>query len=96
MSLNWREIDAVLEDIPFEDALIRDIRQPSHPQLIMELYRPGRPFRVLFSFANPACRLHLLSPSRTLPKASKTQRFVTFLRAHIRGGRIESAEQIGG
>ena len=61
MSLNWREIDAVLEEIPFEDALIRDIRQPSHPQLILELYRPGRPFRVLFSFANPACRLHLLS-----------------------------------
>lgn len=96
MSLNWREIDAVLEEIPFEDSLIRDIRQPSHPQLILELYRPGRPFRVMFSFTNPTCRLHLLSPSRKLPKAKKTQRFVSFLRAHIRGGRIVAAGQVDG
>lgn len=94
MSLNWREIDAVLEEIPFEDALIRDIRQPSHPQLILELYRPGRPFRVLFSLANPTCRLHLLSPSRKFAKAVKAQRFVSFLRAHVRGGRIVTAGQI--
>jgi predicted ribosome quality control (RQC) complex YloA/Tae2 family protein len=94
LSLNWREIDAVLEEIPFSDALIRDIRQPSHPQLILELYRQGRPFRVLFSFANPTCRLHLLSPSRKLGKAVKAQRFVSFLRAHVRGGRIVTAGQI--
>lgn len=94
MSLNWREIDAVLEEIPFEDALIRDIRQPSHPQLILELYRPGRPFRALFSLSNPTCRLHLLSPSRKFAKAVKAQRFVSFLRAHVRGGRIVTAGQI--
>ena len=96
MSLNWREIDAVLEEILFEGALIRDIRQPCHPQLILELYRPGRPFRVMFSFANPTCRLHLLSPSRKFKKAAKAQRFVSFLRAHIRGGRIVAAEQVDG
>jgi predicted ribosome quality control (RQC) complex YloA/Tae2 family protein len=94
LSLNWREIDEVLDEIPFEDALIRDIRQPSHPQLILELYRPGRPFRVLFSFTNPTCRLHLLSPSRKFGKAVKAQRFVSFLRAHVRNGRIVKAEQI--
>jgi predicted ribosome quality control (RQC) complex YloA/Tae2 family protein len=96
LSLNWREIDAVLEEIPFEDSLIRDIRQPTHPQLILELYRPGRPYRVLFSFANPTCRLHLLSPTRKFGKTAKAQRFVSFLRAHIRGGRIVAAGQIDG
>jgi predicted ribosome quality control (RQC) complex YloA/Tae2 family protein len=96
LSLNWREIEAVLQEIPLLDALIRDIRQPSHPQLILELYRPGQSFRVLFSFANPYCRLHLLSPSRKLPASKKTQRFVSFLRAHIRGGRIVSAGQVDG
>ncbi|UCF96772.1 MAG: NFACT family protein [Spirochaetaceae bacterium] len=94
MSLNWREIDAILEEIPFENALIRDIYQPSHPQLVLDLYKPGRPFRVLFSFANPACRLHLLSPTRKPTNPDKTQRFVSFLRARIRGGRIVSAAQI--
>ena len=96
MSLNWREIDAILEEIPFESSLIRDVYQPTHPQLVLELYRPGRPFRVLFSFTNPTCRLHLLSPSRTPVKPAKAQRFVTFLRAHTRGGRIVSARQIEG
>jgi len=96
LSLNWREIDAVLEEIPFENALIRDVYQPSPPQLVLELYRPGLRFRVLFAFANPDCRLHLLSPDRRPAKPAKAQRFVSFLRAHIRGGRIVAAEQIDG
>ncbi|MBN2551674.1 MAG: NFACT family protein [Spirochaetales bacterium] len=95
MSLNWREIDAILEEIPFGNSLIRDVYQPRLPQLVLELYRPGRAFRVLFSFANPTCRLHLLSPSRRPVKPAKAQRFVSFLRARIRGGRIVSARQIG-
>ncbi len=92
MSLNWREIDAILEEIPLENSLIRDIYQPSHPRLVFELYNRGRSYRLLFSFSNPTCRLHLLS--RKLPNPVKPQRFVSFLRAHIRGGRILTAEQI--
>ena len=92
MSLNWREIDAILEEIPLENSLIRDIHQPSHPRLVMELYNRGLRFNLLFSFSNPNCRLHLLS--RKLPNPAKPQRFVSFLRAHIRGGRILAAKQI--
>lgn len=92
MSLNWREIDAILEELPLENSLIRDIHQPSHPCLVLELYNRGLRFSLLFSFSNPNCRLHLLS--RKLPKPTKPQRFVSFLRAHIRGGRILAAEQI--
>jgi predicted ribosome quality control (RQC) complex YloA/Tae2 family protein len=92
LSLNWREIDAILEEIALEDSLIRDIYQPSHPRLVLELYNRGRSYRLLFSFSNPNCRLHLLS--RKLPNPAKPQRFVSFLRAHIRGGRILAAEQI--
>jgi len=92
LSLNWREIDAILEEIPLENSLIRDIHQPSHPRLVVELYNRGRSFTLLFSFSNPNCRLHLLS--HKLPNPTKPQRFVSFLRAHIRGGRIVAAEQI--
>jgi predicted ribosome quality control (RQC) complex YloA/Tae2 family protein len=93
LSLSWREIDAVLEEIPFENSLIRDIYQPSHPRIIFELYRPSLRFKVLFVFANPNCRLHLLT--RKISKPRKPQRFVSFLRAHARGGRIVSAGQLG-
>ena len=92
MSLNWREIDAILEEIPLENSLIRDIYQPSHPRLVLELYNRGLRFSLLLSFSNPNCRLHLLSHKLTNP--AKPQRFVSFLRAHIRGGRILSAKQI--
>lgn len=92
MSLNWREIDAILEEIPLENSLIQDIYQPSHPRLVLELYNRGLPFSLLFSFSNPNCRLHLLS--HKLPNPAKPQRFVSFLRAHIRGGRILAVEQI--
>jgi predicted ribosome quality control (RQC) complex YloA/Tae2 family protein len=93
LSLNWKEIDCILAEIPLAGSLVRDIRQPSHPRLVLELYNRGRSFRLLLCFSNPHCRLHLLT--RRLPKAAKTQRFVAFLRAHIRGGKVESAEQIG-
>jgi predicted ribosome quality control (RQC) complex YloA/Tae2 family protein len=95
LSLNWREIDAILRELPLQNSLIREVHQPSYPQLVFELYRPGGPFRLLFSFANPYCRLHRLSRPRQLPKPAKPQRFVTFLRAHVRGGRILSAGQVG-
>lgn len=93
MSLNWREIDRILEELPLADALIQDIRQPRHFQLVLELYRRGRSFPVLFSLANPHCRLHRLS--RRLSATGKPQRFVSFLRAHVRGGRIVAASQVG-
>jgi predicted ribosome quality control (RQC) complex YloA/Tae2 family protein len=101
LSLNWREIDAVLEELSLDNALIRDIYQPSHPQLVFELFKPARRlpgggFKVLFSFANPTCRLHLLSPEYEPGKPRKAQRFVSFLRAHVRGGRILSAVQVDG
>ncbi len=92
MSLNWREIDKILDEIPLEGSFIREIRQPNHPQLILELYRPGHSFRLLFSFSNPHCRLHLLT--RRLDNPHQPPRFVAFLRAHIRGGKIVAAEQI--
>jgi predicted ribosome quality control (RQC) complex YloA/Tae2 family protein len=93
VSLNWREIDRILTELPLAGALIRDIRQPRHYQLVLELYRQGETFRVLFSLANPHCRLHRLT--RPLPATGKPQRFVSFLRAHVRGGRLLAAGQVG-
>ena len=51
MSLNWREIDRILDELALADALIQDIRQPRHFQLVLELYRRGQSFQVLFSLA---------------------------------------------
>jgi predicted ribosome quality control (RQC) complex YloA/Tae2 family protein len=93
VSLNWREINRILEELPLDGALIRDIRQPRHYQLVLELYRQGENVSLLFSLANPHCRLHRLT--RRLPVVGKPQRFVSFLRAHVRGGRLLAVSQVG-
>jgi len=79
--------------MPLEGALIQDIRQPRPPQLILELFNRGESFRVFFCFANPNTRLHLLS--RKMAGGGTPQRFVSFLRAHVRGGRLVAAGQLG-
>ncbi len=93
MSLNWREIDRILSEIPLQGAIVRQIYQPSHPVLILELYRQGSTFRLLFSLSNPNCRLHLTALKPANPP--RPPRFVAFLRARIRGGRIVSCAQLG-
>lgn len=95
MSLNWREINRVLEEIPLENYIVRQIYQPSHPILILELYNRGNTFLLFFCFSNPYCRLHLIAEGSRLRNPAKLPRFVAFLRARIRDGRIATACQIG-
>lgn len=93
MSLNWREIDCILAELSLEGSIVRQIYQPSHPVVVLELYRRGAPSRLRFCFANPNLRLHHTSenPANLTP----APRFVAFLRSRIRNGRILSASQLG-
>ena len=93
MSLNWREIDRVLAELPLEGAFVRQVYQPGHPVLVLELYRQGVNFRLLFCFAAPHLRLHSSSVRPANP--SPAPRFVSFLRSHLRDGRIMASSQLG-
>jgi predicted ribosome quality control (RQC) complex YloA/Tae2 family protein len=91
-SLNWREIDLVLAELGLEGCLIQEIHQPVHDRLVLHLFRAGSAFMVLVSLAPRLPRMHLLTEKIVNPE--KPYRFATFLRARIRGGRIESAVQV--
>ncbi len=93
MSLNWREIDLILREIPLENSFIRQVHQPGHQSLVFELYNRGRSFKLYFSFAPRRSRLHLLT--RRLENPHSPPRFASFLRSHLKGGRILSATQLG-
>jgi predicted ribosome quality control (RQC) complex YloA/Tae2 family protein len=93
LSLNWREIDRVLAELPLEGAFVRQVYQPSHPVLVLELYRQGVNFRLLFCLATPHLRLHASSARPANP--SPAPRFVSFLRSRLRDGKILSAAQLG-
>ena len=100
-SMNWREIDQVLTELRLPGAFIRDVAQTDAATLLFALHRPGDrqrgigPARItlLCSFAAGASRLHRTTapfPARRVP----TPRFVSFLRAHLGNGRIDSALQL--
>ena len=92
--LNWREIDAVLAELELAGSFVRDVRQPLHHELVFELYAASRRrCWLLVSFAARHTRLHLLA--QRPPQLGGAPRFVTFMRAHVRGGRIRCAEQVG-
>ncbi len=91
-SLNWREIDLVLSELSLPGSLIQDIHQPSHDRFVLSLFRAGSHFSVLVSLSSRLPRMHILTEK--LPNPARPPRFVSFLRAHLKGGRIESAEQV--
>ena len=92
--LNWREIDAVLAELELAGSFIRDVRQPAHHELVFELYRPRhRRFWLLVSFGARHTRLHRVAQRPRQPGGAP--RFVSFMRARVRGGRIAAAGQLG-
>jgi predicted ribosome quality control (RQC) complex YloA/Tae2 family protein len=91
-SLNWKEIDLILDELSLEGSLIQEIHQPRFDRIVLHLFRAGTAFMVLLSLSARFPRLHLLTVKQANPE--KPLRFASFLRAHIRGGRIDAAEQV--
>ena len=92
MSLNWREIDQILNELELPGGHIQEIVQPSFRDLYLFIYRPGDRFWLRMSFEQP--RLH--RTSRRPKKPRKAQRFAQFLKSRIEGGRITEAAQVDG
>ncbi len=93
-SLNWRELDLVLEELDLAGCLIQEVHQPTRDALAIALFRAGRHFSVLLSLSPRYPRIHILT--RKMPNPEKPFRFAAFMRAHVKGGRIESAGQVAG
>jgi predicted ribosome quality control (RQC) complex YloA/Tae2 family protein len=91
-SLNWREIDLVLSELALPGSLIQEVHQPRHDRLVLHLFRAGVQSMLLISLSPRFPRMHALTEKLANPGAPL--RFAAFLRAHIRGGRVESADQL--
>lgn len=93
MSLNWREIEAVLAEIPLAGSQIQQIRQPDFSSLILELYRPEGRYSLYISLSQNATRIHRLT--QKIETTVPLQRFAQLLRSRLKNARITSAAQIG-
>ncbi len=93
MSLNCNEINLILEELKLEGSFIQDIIQPGYDTLALYTYKEGCAKTLLICTAQNSVRLN--ETRRKITKNDKPLRFMEFLRAHIKGCRINSMKQIG-
>lgn len=93
MSLNYKEINRILEELDLSGSKIQKIYQPAYDTIVLELYRRGERLFFLASIASGACRIHSI-PSLAM-KNERPLRFMECLRSRIRNGIITEALQIG-
>ena len=93
MSLNWKEIDLILEELDLEGSFIQQIVQPSYDTIALHTYKSGTSKTLLVCLAGEACRIH--QTWTAVPKNTKPLRFMEFLKARIKGARINAIRQLG-
>jgi len=93
MSLNWKEINLILEELELPGAQIQKAVQSAFDILCLKLYGKGGAKTLLISISPLACRIH--ETFESAPKSAKPLRFAEFLNSRIINGRIEEAAQLG-
>jgi predicted ribosome quality control (RQC) complex YloA/Tae2 family protein len=93
MSLNWKEINLILEELELEGSRVQKAIQSAFDVLALSLYGKRGAVTLLVSLSPGACRLH--ETFAAAPKSGKPLRFAQFLNSRITGGRIEEAVQLG-
>ena len=93
MSLNCNEINLILDELNLQGAFIQDIIQPGYDTLAFYTYKEGSAKTVLICTAQSSVRIN--ETRRKITKNPKPLRFMEFLRAKIKGCRINSCFQIG-
>ena len=93
MSLNWKEINLILEELDLEGAQIQSAVQSAFDVIILRLHKKGETRQVLISLSPGACRIH--ETFAAFPKSEKPLRFSQFMNSKIVNGWITEAAQLG-
>jgi predicted ribosome quality control (RQC) complex YloA/Tae2 family protein len=93
MSLNWKEINLILEELSLEGAQIQAVVQAAFDVIIFRIHKKGETKQILISLSSGACRLH--ETFKPFPKSDKPLRFAQFLNSRIVNGYIHEASQLG-
>ena len=93
MSLNWKEINLILEELDLPGFQIQAAAQSTFDVINLSLYKKSITRQLLIAISPEACRIH--ETSRPLQKRDKPLRFAQFLKSTIVNSRIEEAAQIG-
>jgi predicted ribosome quality control (RQC) complex YloA/Tae2 family protein len=92
MSLNWREIDLILEELPLRGNYIQEIVQPDFKNLFLQIFGQSGRCHLRVSFETGKTRLHRATVTPRKPKTR--QRFAQLLHSRIKGGKIVDVEHV--
>ena len=100
MSLNWKEINLVLEELDLRGAQIQGAAQSTFDVIGLRVHKKsgspskkGATRQLLIALTPGACRMH--ETFRAFPKSDKPLRFAQFLNSRIVNGWIEDVAQLG-
>ncbi len=97
MSLNWREIALILEELPLLGSSLQRTTQHDFHSLSWHFYHPEAGRWTLYTeVGTPFSRLHELKKpisANQMGKTAKLQRFIQFCRANLEGAKVESVYQ---
>jgi len=93
VSLNWKEINIILEELDLEGAQIQSAVQSAFDVIIFRLHKKGITKNLMISLSSGACRIH--ETYKTFPKSDKPLRFAQFLNSKVVNGWITEAVQLG-
>lgn len=100
MSLNWREIELILQELPLEGSFLQQTIQHDWHSLSWVFFHPQAGRWTLYTeVGTPFSRLHRLTRAMAVSQQQKTtklQRFIQFLRANVEGSKVVSVEQAPG
>ncbi|MCL2276643.1 MAG: NFACT family protein [Treponema sp.] len=92
MSLNWKEINLILNELDLQGAQIQSAVQSAYDVIVFRIHKTGKTKQVLISLSSDACRIH--ETFRAVPKSDKPLRFAQFLSSKIVNGWIIQARQL--
>jgi predicted ribosome quality control (RQC) complex YloA/Tae2 family protein len=93
LSLNWKEINLILEELDLPGSQIQKAAQSAFDVIGLRVHKKGATRQLLIALTPGACRMH--ETFKPFPKSDKPLRFAQFLNSKIVNGWIEEAEQLG-
>ena len=92
MSLNWKELELILSELPLEGSYIQKITEHSVSSFTLSLFsRTEKAFLLYIEVSTPYARV--CRTDRIRKKDKRMQRFTQYMNAHVVGRKIEKVRQ---
>ena len=93
MSLNWKELELLLSELPLEGSYIQKITEHAIHSFTFSMYsKSEKAWLLYFEIATPSSRV--VRTDRMRKKSATMQRFTQYLRAHIEGRKVTNVHQL--